>query len=287
MQRAAMHKGTRCQPVTPLSFDPSKLHTLQPMNTLCPSLSVSQTSDLRQQGLPEFVAAGLRMIIVLGLFTQVAQAARPLITDDARVVDAKACQVESWLRMERERREMWALPGCNFGGDTEFTLGGGRFRDEGRSASDLLAQAKVLIKPSASNGWGAAAAVGVVQHRPLGSDASTRDVYVNVPLSFSFADDRFVLHTNTGWLHEGASQRQIATWGVGTETQLSERVGLVAEAFGQVSRDSFYQIGLRFWVIPNRVQIDTTYGNAIGSAHGDQARWFSIGLRLLSPAFLP
>jgi hypothetical protein len=126
-----------------------------------------------------------------------------------------------------------------------------------------------------------------VQHRPFGGDASTRDVYVNVPLSFSFSDDQFVLHTNTGWLHDGAAKRHIATWGVAAETQLSERVGLIAEAFGQVSRESFFQLGLRFWIVPNRVQIDTTYGNRIGSAHGDQARWFSIGLRLLSPAFLP
>lgn len=229
----------------------------------------------------------LLLLLLLGLFTQPAHAARPLITDDARVVDAKACQVESWLRIEHGRTELWALPGCNFAGDVEFTLGGGRFRDEGQTASDLLAQAKVLIKPLAANGWGAAITGGAVRHRPLGGDASFTDVYVNVPLSFSFADDQFVLHTNAGWLRDGAAQRHVATWGVGTESQLSARVGIVAEAFGQVSRESFYQLGLRFWVVPNRVQIDTTYGNRIGSAHGNQARWFSIGLRLLSPALLP
>ena len=232
----------------------------------------------------------LGLMMALSLFARTANAARPLITDDARVVDAKSCQVESWVRKEngdQGRTELWALPGCNFGADIEVTLGGGRLRQDGLTASDLVAQAKGLLKPLEANGWGAAATVGVVQHRPLGRDASTRDVYVNVPLSFSFADDQFVLHTNTGWLHEGASKRHIATWGVGTETQLSERVGLVVEAFGQVSRDSFYQLGLRFWIVPNRVQIDTTYGNRIGPSHGNQARWFSIGLRLLSPGFLP
>jgi hypothetical protein len=226
-------------------------------------------------------------IVAVSLMAAGAYAARPLITDDARVVDAKSCQVESWVRMEHSRTEMWALPGCNFSNDIEFTLGGGRFRQGGLNASDWLGQAKALIKPLASNGWGAAVSAGVVQHRPFGREASTKDVYVNVPLSFSFADDQFVLHTNTGWLREGTSRRHVGTWGLGTETQLSERVGLVAEAFGQVSRDSFYQLGLRFWVVPNRVQIDTTYGNRIGPTRGDQARWFSIGLRLLSPAFLP
>lgn len=210
-----------------------------------------------------------------------------MITDDARVVDAKSCQVESWARREQGRTELWALPGCNFGGDIEFTSGGGRFREDRMTASDFLAQAKYLVKPLVANGWSAAVTAGMVQHRPLTGSVDARDFYVNVPLSFSFADDQFVLHTNTGWLRDGAAQRSVATWGMGTETQLHERVGLVAEAFGQVSRDSFYQVGLRFWIVPNRVQIDTTYGNRIGSAQGNQARWFSMGLRLLSPAFLP
>lgn len=250
------------------------------MNTLCPP-ALTQSMTLAA------VVASVGLTMLLSLFAQNSHAARPLITDDARVVDAKSCQVESWARFEHSRREMWALPGCNFGGDVEFTAGGGRFRDDGLTASDLLAQAKALVRPLAVNGWGAAVTAGVAQHRPFGRDASTRDVYVNVPLSFSFADDQFVLHTNTGWLHEGASRRHVATWGVAGETQISERVGVIAEAFGQVSRESFYQLGLRFWVVPNRVQIDTTYGNRIGSTAGDQARWFSIGLRLLSPAFLP
>lgn len=242
---------------------------------------------LPKQNLPALLAAGAGLILLLSLFSRTAEAARPLITDDARVVDAKSCQVESWVRMEHGRTELWALPGCNFAGDVELTLGGGRLRQQGLAASDLVAQAKALLKPLSANGWGAAVTGGMVQHRPFGGVASVRDVFVNVPLSFSFADDRFVLHTNTGWLHDGALKQHVASWGVGTETQLSERVGLVAEAFGQVSKSSFYQLGLRFWIVPNRVQIDTTYGKSIGSTHGDQARWFSIGLRLLSPAFLP
>jgi hypothetical protein len=36
------------------------------------------------------------------------------------------------------------------------------------------------------------------------------------------------------------------------------------------------------------VQIDATYGDRFGASEfGKNERWFSIGLRLLSPAFLP
>jgi hypothetical protein len=38
-------------------------------------------------------------------------------------------------------------------------------------------------------------------------------------------------------------------------------------------------------VLPNRVQVDTTYGNRF--ANDSEERWFTIGLRLLSPPMLP
>jgi len=37
--------------------------------------------------------------------------------------------------------------------------------------------------------------------------------------------------------------------------------------------------------VPDRVQLDATYGNRNGGGTGE--RWFSIGLRLLSVPFLP
>ena len=209
-----------------------------------------------------------------------------MITDDARIVDERSCQVESWLRREKDRTELWALPGCNVGGVIEFTAGGGHFREpDGLRASDLLVQAKALLRPLNTNDWGASMSAGHVRHRAVAGGAAASDYYVNLPLSLSLRDDQLTAHANIGWLREGASGANRTTWGLAAETQLHPRVGLVTEAFGQLSRDSFYQLGLRFWVVPERVQIDTTYGNRIG--RGDQARWFSIGLRLLSPAFLP
>ena len=219
--------------------------------------------------------------------TRDADAARPLNTDDARVVDAKSCQVESWVRRDHSHTEAWALPGCNFGGDVEFTLGGQGRSSEG-SPRQLVVQAKALLKPLETNGWGAALSLGHVRHSGINRDNGFRDYYVNVPLSKSFLDDKLVLHSNVGWLREGETSKNLATWGLAAETQVSSRIALIAEAFGQQSRESQYQVGVRFWVIPDRVQIDTTYGNSFGRAgSGNQARWFSMGLRLLSPAFLP
>lgn len=214
-----------------------------------------------------------------------AHPARPMITDDARTVDPYACQVESWVRTNRGSREYWALPACNFTGNLELTLGGARTRDAtGSETSDVIFQGKTLLKPLETNGYGIALAAGYAGHpaahagRPLGGP------YMNMPVSFSLADDRVVLHTNVGARHVRDEGRARATWGLGSETLISPRVFLIAETFGESRSNASYQLGVRYWIVPNHVQVDTTYGNQYGNK--SDARWFSIGLRLLSVPFL-
>jgi hypothetical protein len=140
-------------------------------------------------------------------------------------------------------------------------------------------QGKTLFKTMDTNGWGIGLAVGTVRH----PQADTRDWYAYVPTSFSFRDDAVVVHTNVGWLREGEPRHNRLTWGLGTEAQLTERTWLIAETFGQNQGKPFHQLGLRHWLVPDRIQLDATYGNRNGGGE----RWFSIGLRLLSVPFLP
>ncbi|MFZ6876392.1 hypothetical protein ACO0LF_30430 [Undibacterium sp. Di27W] len=124
--------------------------------------------------------------------------------------------------------------------------------------------------------------LGTARHTHV-SDAG-RDWYATVPTSFSFKDDRFVLHTNLGWLRERTTGNRL-TWGIGSETELNPNNWLIAETFGQNQGKPNYQVGVRHWLVPGRVQIDATYGNRFG--HIADQRWFSIGLRMLSVPFLP
>ncbi len=216
-----------------------------------------------------------------------AQAARPMVTDDARIVDAKACQVESWVKRNQDSTEYWAQPACNFTGNLELSLGGARGKDDGGTqTTDIVLQAKTLFKPLEPDGWGWGLAVGNVRHPAIHTGNNLLgDLYAYVPATFSLRNDRVLVHTNVGWLHEREARRHRMTWGLGTEAQWSASTWLIAEVFGQNQGKPFYQVGLRYWLVPDHVQVDTTYGNRAGS--GAQERWFSIGLRLLSPAFLP
>ena len=73
--------------------------------------------------------------------------------------------------------------------------------------------------------------------------------------------------------------------GLGSEILLTKNTWLIAETFGQNQGRPFFHVGFRYWLYPDHIQIDTTYGNRFGA--GTDEQWFSVGLRLISPAFLP
>lgn len=211
-----------------------------------------------------------------------AHAARPMITDDARLTDAHACQVESWLKFNRDGTEKWALPACNPGGNLEFTLGGALGEDAGGArTTDIVLQGKTLFKPLETNGYGVGLALGNVRHPAISPRRNLiGDLYINVPTSFSWRDDARVLHLNLGVLHSRDTRSTRKTWGVGSEIQCGADNFLIAEAFGQDHGGAYYQFGWRHWLVSGRAQIDATLGNRFGTNRED--RWHSIGLRLIS-----
>lgn len=214
-----------------------------------------------------------------------AHAARPMITDDARVVDAKACQVESWTRHTREADEYWALPACNFTGNLELTFGGARVRSDGASVfTDNVLQGKTLLKPLETDGWGAAFTLGTVRHpHRVEANGWPGDAYFNVPISFSLMHDKWVAHLNGGASYRRDEKRTVATWGFGNEVQLRPDLFLIPEVFHSDPGRPFYQVGLRYWLVRDRVQVDATYGNRFVS---QDLHWISIGVRLLTPPFI-
>jgi hypothetical protein len=208
-----------------------------------------------------------------------AHAARPMITDDARLTDAGACQVESWVHLHGSQHEFWALPACNPGGNFELTFGGAlAYTDSHQDSGALTIQAKTLLKPLETNGYGIGFAAGYATQP---GSAHTGNPYFYVPVSFSLADDRVVIHTNLGYTRERENQENRLTWGLGSETQITDRAWLIAESYGQDKGNPFFQMGVRYWIVPGHVQVDTTYGSQFGAIN-DQ-HWFSVGLRLISP----
>ena len=225
--------------------------------------------------------------LCLALAASVAQAARPMITDDARLTDPKACQVESWVRQNRDSTEFWALPACNPTGNLELTLGAALVHQDGETrTTDVIAQAKTLFRPLEPGSWGWGLVAGYASKPAIDSSRSLLgDAYAYVPASVSLAGDRVVAHVNLGWLHDRQAGRDYALWGLGTEVSIAPRTWFIGEAFGRSVGGASFQLGLRHWLLPGRLQLDATVGDRFD--HGPATRWFSIGLRAISPAFIP
>ena len=210
-----------------------------------------------------------------------------MVNDDARLLDAGACQLEAWVRRDAGATEYWALPACNPWGNAELSFGGALTRAEGRTRfSDNQAQAKLLFKPYEPGSWGVGAAVGTARRLQRQTARGwPGDAYFYVPVSFDAGSDELVLHVNAGAAHHRDEHRTQATWGLGAEARINPRLYFIPEAFALDRGRPFFQAGLRFWVVPDRMQVDATYGNRLVSESRD--RWFSIGMRLLSPRWFP
>jgi len=231
--------------------------------------------------IPRSTRIGLRAsalwAVAIGLFAFEVHATRPMITDDAGLIEPKTCQFEGWVQLNRDNRETWLMPACNITGNLEVTLGGGRTRENHSILStDLVAQVKTNIKPVDVNGWGMGLVAGIGRHRR--ADGSPRDWYAYVPISFSFRDDAAAVHANLGWIREGETRRNRATWSLGTEFRVTETTWMIAETFGQGADRPYFHVGFRYWLVANRIQLDATYGH--GGTRDE--RWISIGVRLLT-----
>lgn len=210
-----------------------------------------------------------------------AWAGRPLTTDDATILGDKSCQVQSWMQRNASQTEYWLLPACNFSGNLEWTVGSVRTVGSGRARNQAVVQGKTIFKPLEANGWGLGLAVG----SQFDSDrAEDGNFFVNLPLSFSFHDDRVLLHLNAGWLHKNATGDDVATWGVASEWQWNARTGLSVETFRQDVGKPYYQFSVRHQ-LTERLQIDASYGHRFDGS--EQGRFVSIGIVLVADKIIP
>ena len=204
-----------------------------------------------------------------------------MVTDDARVVDPQSCQVETFYKRQHKfgESEFWILPACNPFGRTEFALGGNWIDSSLGDSRATIVQVKTLVVPLEANGVGFAFSAGVVRVSPSGS-RHVSNPYVNGIASASFADDRVVVHANVGAFHDRQLHRVRGTWGLGAEVLLhAPRLYGILETYGQRLEKPTLHGGLRFWILPNRLQLDTT----VGYQHAAPAdrRFSTVGVRYL------
>lgn len=211
--------------------------------------------------------------LVALLTTPLCHAARPMLTDDARVVDAGHCQLESWTVKPVSGTEQWGLPACSGGPGTEWALGGQRVSLDGSSSAVVngIAQYKRMLHDLGPGGVGVAAAIG-----SLHIDGRAAP-YFYLPISWMSPTEGTLLHLNVGRASTPLRSLADTTWGLGLEQRISDSVWLIAERYSPAAAQWQAQAGLRWWLVPGTLQVDATAGQQHQAAV--TSRFASMGLR--------
>lgn len=209
-----------------------------------------------------------------------------MITDDARVVDRHSCQLETWGVYDSEIGEYWAIPGCNLLFDIEMSMGGmfsnAPYRQDDISAlfgaRQFIVGAKKIFNDLEKDGYSYGLVVGNAYN--FKRSKYRNDHYLYVPISAAFFDNTLLLHSNFGYkLERESHDSHIYNVGLGLEQQLTQRVWILGESFYERFDNAKFQLGLRIWLVQDKIQLDGTYGNAFRGKEG----WVSVGLRFLGP----
>lgn len=227
-----------------------------------------------------------RIYLVIFISTVCLYAARPMVNDDARVVDKRSCQLETWGIYDGNIAEYWAIPGCNLFLDIEISMGAmmgnadvtrdgikGEFKTQ-----QFLFGGKRIFNDLEEQGYSYGIAIGNAYNFLYSKYRNEHFAYI--PFSLAFSDNTLLLHTNLGYkLKRNDKEPHIYHFGLGLEKQITRRLWVLGEGIYERLDSAKFQVGLRVWLLQDRIQLDGTYGNAF---RGNQS-WISIGLRFLSP----
>jgi len=187
----------------------------------------------------------------------------------------------------RKRHRLFFVPACSYF-DTEFQAGASRAWGRGTSATVLtFVQAKHAFKSVDDGDWGIGLVAGLSRF-PQREDASGwGDPYFIVPLSIGIGagkETRGLLHLNIGTSRVRDESRNVTLWGVAFEKPVAGRLTLLAEAFGENSRNPFIRAGGRYTLF-DKFDVDLTYVTRSGGTAED--RYWSLGFHWETAPFLP
>lgn len=229
----------------------------------------------------------LRRLLVLAggcMICAVQHSARAMDVDDAGTLEDGKCQLESWLQFNHGSTQRTLSPACNVLPDLELQATGTLEKDtRGTLLSEAQFQGKYLIKPTGASGYGVALMAGATRHTELDERNRSWSYFAKVPVSFAFRDGDVMLHTNWGVVRYQGEKTTRLTWGFGNESKITDRFSFIGEVFGENKGKPLFQAGVRTIVIPEKVEVDLTYGNKTNFARED--RFVLLGLRLISPSW--
>lgn len=207
-------------------------------------------------------------------------AGRPLVTEDAGVLDAQACEVQAYALRQTERDASPAQGAhvdlaCGVGSGTQLGLGYQRIRQDGESNRTLEFNGKTAIRAMSEQETGLAVAYGYGQASNPGSPLAHDQLVLRLAASRPVGD--FLVHGNLGLLRTRSSPRNNLVWALAAEREGAlGPVDLAVEVFGDNRNPAWAQLAARWVLIKERLNLDASIGQ---QASGSRPRLVTVGLK--------
>ena len=221
-------------------------------------------------------------MLLAALACGAAHAGRPLVAEDAGVLERGDCEFEgvaSRLSLEGPTATTGLLQvACGVGLRTQLAGTFGSTRSEGEHSLQAAASGKTALRGLTDEQAGVALAYSFIGARPSGMgwryDLTTLLGVVTVPVHKDL-----LLHGNLGASYSRIDRETSAIWVAAAEfLQVGDTAfDLMAETFGTQRDPLWLNVGLRYTVVPEQFTVNASFGAQGGS---ERAKLATLGFKL-------
>jgi hypothetical protein len=208
-----------------------------------------------------------------------AHAGRPLQTEDAGIIERGQCEFEGFVQRESADAEPSVRLGslqisCGLPASTQLGVQLERQHVSGEHGDALGLVGKTALVPLAAEAAGLTLAYGLRATRSSGSSLRYADHFVD--LVATVPRGPWLLHGNLGTAHDRTAGIDSTTWALAVERTGLGRFDAMAEVYGDDRAAPWWNLGLRYTAIAERLFIDGSYGRQM---NGARATLVSLGLK--------
>ncbi|QTN21406.1 transporter [Rhizobacter sp. AJA081-3] len=209
-----------------------------------------------------------------------AQAARPLATEDADVLERGQCEAEGVIAQSKPSGEPstrgWTAQGaCGIGINTQLALAYNRSRTDDADASALLFGGKTAILSREGDGLGLSLAFGLVSAKADTGSMEHELTYLNAVATRELARG-WTGHANLGWLRSESASANSTTWNLAVEHALGNGVDLMGEVYGDDRAKPWIGVGAR-WAVSDKLSLNANWAT---QRETPRVNAWSIGFKL-------
>ncbi|VTX94376.1 hypothetical protein [Acinetobacter ursingii] len=204
------------------------------------------------------------------LLSQYAKADPLLNTDDADIVSAKHCQLESAVTRPSGSQASYQLnTACQFIEGIESSISyTDQFVDAGKG--QWSAQVKGVIQPMSQ--WGMAASLQISQQNE--KDKESIQWFLNIPFSLVYLNNTLHIDSNIGYQYSPRNLN-LLRWSLASNLALTPKTSVSVETYNQDQHAPLLQGAIHYSILPNILTFEASIGQRLNTF---RERWFGFGL---------